>query len=503
MSVQKPKKSRRAEPVLREKDKRLVERSEAVCGLDWIRPSQRLSRGGGKHVVEKDETGNVVLLDPSGDGLVSFAEAEFVALYPEGHGKRLRLVVLRPHFEDGEVFVGGSRRKSDRTSPDDGHFGLWSLPSGRVVFRGSIPEDYEGRESPDGHYKDLYMTNGRNALSLFSFHPQYRDANKHLRRLLTAALPVMENTTTKVSELESPSAFVARGNETLDVRFLRGDFNDVIRVTELAADIMNAGHWTLPGLESVMQARAAGVVKDVGPAHISIEWADGSGELMHAPRDEIAEFIASRVPVRTANLPIYPLVREGEKIDAGTTLWGGSQEQFVDANELMKRVPKDVNEEQELRLLRVWALLAVGSCMRGKEVYPMRYVAPRRASEVYFRPAVSRVALVKHPAKVMCSDDVGMHFDFYTLSHRSRHWRHWREKKEQLAAALKVKTPAGEARVEEVESAPKQVSLFEQIAGQDGSGEGFEEAGAELLAVLRATLGDEAAGAEGVETAPE
>jgi hypothetical protein len=445
MTVQKqPQKGRR--PLLRDRDKKLIKRVEAACGLESVRPSQRLTRDGKQRVAELDETGSIVLLGAENE-LVPFAEAEFIGLYPEGRGKRLRLVVLRPHFEEGKMFVGGSRKKSDRPAPDDGHFGLWSLPSGRVVFRGDIPDDYEGRESPDGHYKDLRMVHGKNVLSLFSHHKPYRESNKHLRRLLTAALPAIEKTTTKSDVLEAPAIVVARDSDFLNVRFMKGKFDDVMNVTDLLADIMNAGFWALPGLEDVMTARAGGVVKDVGESHISIEWADGSGELLQAPRKEIADHIRSRVPVRTANLPIAPLVREGERIDAGTVLWGGSADQFVSGTDLMKRVPTDVNEEHEMRLLRVWALLAVGAIHEGREIYPMKYVAPTKASEVYFRPLVSKVALTKHPAKLMCVDDVGIHIDLYTLSHRSRHWREWREKQERLAAQA-----LPQAEVEETEA---------------------------------------------------
>jgi hypothetical protein len=443
---------------LRKRDQKLIEKVEVACGLDAIRPSQRLSRDGKQHAMEKDETGNVLILGEPGT-LIPFANTEFVAVYPEGHGKRLRYVVLRPHFEEGKIFVGGSTKKSDRPDPDDGHNGLYTLPSGRTVFRRDIPDDYTGREAPAGHYKDLRMVHGKNALSLFSFHPQYREANKHLRRLLMAALPAIEASKTKSDVLEAPDVFVARGTDYVDVRFLHGGFEDVVNVTELLADVMNASHWALPGLVDVMTAKAAGVVRDVGEHHISIEWEDGSGELIHAPRDEIAGYIKVRVPVRTANLPIVPLVREGENIEAGTVLWGGSSQQFVDAKDLLKQVPSDVNEEQQLRLLRIWALLAVGGFRDGHEVYPLEYTIPAKASEVYFMPYTCRVALNKHPAKVMCADATGIHLDFYTLSHRSRHWRRWREKMERQTAAqaaAQTTTTVEEAEVsEEAESAPE------------------------------------------------
>jgi len=458
MTVQKQpeQQKRRGRPPLRKRDKKLIERSEVACGLDVIRPGQRLVPGGGKHGIEADEAGNVVLLGAEGD-LVPFAQAEFVGLYPEGHGKRLRFVVLRPYFDDGEIHVGGSRHKSERPAPDDGHQGLWKLPGGRVVFRGAIPDDYTGREYPDGHYKDLRVTSGKNALSLFSFHPQYKAVNKHLRRLLTGALKQIEHVTTKSNALEAPSAFVAKGAEFLNARFLQGNFSDVVSVTELLADIMNAGFWALPGLENVMVAQMAGVVKDVGESHISVEWADGSGSLVHSPKKEIVDYIRSRVPVRTANLTVVPLVREGEKIDAGTVLWGGSTEQFITAEKLRCKIPENVNEEQQLQLLRVWALLAVGSLREGQEIYPMKFVAPRKAADVYFVPGVSRVALTQHPAATMCAEARGISVDFYTLSHRSRHWRRWRERveREEAAAAHARTTAVEEAEVEETESAPE------------------------------------------------
>lgn len=428
---------------LRKSDFALVERCESACGLDVAKPSQRLSRDGKQRMVEQDETGNVVLPGDPGE-LVPFAKAEFVALYPEARGKRLRFVVLRPHFEGDEVFIGGSLKHSDRADPDDGHDGLWQLPSGRTVFRSDIPDDYEGREMPDGHYKDLRVMRGKSALSLFCVHPQYREANKHLKRLLTAVLPAIEGTTVKSDTLEAPMGFVARGSEHLNMRFLNGNSTDEKNVMEWLADIVQCGFWTLPGLEDKMQARTSGTVKDVSKSTISIEWSDGSGEVLSAPWEEIAEHIRTRVPsARTANLPIVPLVSKGEKIDAGTTLWGGKSmnPEFATHEDVT-----DVNGKHRLNLLRIWAVLAACAQYEGREIYPMNLVAPRRSSDIYFRPSVSRVSFTKHPSKMMRAAGVGINADYYTLSHRSRHWRRWREREER-------RTAAESSKVEEMESA--------------------------------------------------
>ena len=409
---------------LSEDEALLVARVETACGLKSVRPGGKLVKGGQK-AFKLDETANVVL---PGDGPVPFAQAQFVAFYPEGEGgKRLRLVVLRPHFEEGRVIIGGSRTYSDRPSPDDGWAGLWQVPSGRVVFRDAIPDDYAGKEYPDGHYKDIRVL-GKSALSIFSKHAQYRETNMELVALLTASLDMVERVDTPAPELEVPQAFVARGEGLLNARFMGGNGSAVLAVNKMLVDVMNSGFWVLPGLENEMTARAAGVVKDVGDSHISIEYADGSGETLQAPVEQIASYIKERIPLRTANLPVVPLVRKGENIEPGVTLWGGSAARFDSVTAMMSRTPRDVNEEQRDALLRAWAVLVTGSTHGNHTVYPMKFVAPNRSSEVYFRPGVNRVSLTKHPAKVLRVDGCGISADFYTLAHRARYWRRWRER---------------------------------------------------------------------------
>lgn len=421
-------------PVLRGKDRELVRRAEHACGLETVRKD---GHGG----LEADETGNLVL---TGEGDVPFGKAEFVALYPEGKdkqsglpGKRLRVVVLRPYFDEGTrtVHIGGVPVKTQlRSQPDDGYEGMYELPSGRVCFRRDIPEDYAGRATPAGHYKDLRMVSATHPLSLFAYSKRLKESNKHIRQLLDDALTDIA-TGTKGAALEAPNAFVAREWEgLLDVRFMSGSFDSVIDATELLVDVINSGFWTLPGLTAQMTALQSGVVTAVRENHVVVEYDGGDREMLVSPRDSIAEYIRERVAVKTANLSVVPLVQEGEKFDAGTTLWGGMPPGFSDVEDFMaKSVPADVNAQQSLQLLRVWAVLAVGTVRNGMEMYPMRYVAARKSSQLYFQPGVSRVSLTKHPAKLMVAMAPGINVDMFTLSHRARYWREYRAKQEQMA----------------------------------------------------------------------
>jgi len=442
MSVQKKppsKMSRR--PLMRPRDRNLIKRAESACGLRELVAKAAV-------VGEVGVTGNLVLAG-AGDTLVPFAMAAFVGLYPEGKievalgggkkvelfGKRLRFVVLHPHFEDGEIYVGGSTQKKSRPDSEDGFHGLYDLPNGRTCWRRDIPSDYEGKETPTGLYKDLRMESGTHPLSIFSHVKQLKESNRRARRLLAAALTAIEAEPTKGAELETPFALVDRAGASLDLRFLRGDISDVMAATELLCDVIRAGLWTLPGLEDVMMAKAAGVVKDIGEHFITVEWDDGDGEMLHTPKDAIAEYIRARVHVKTANLPVEPLVQLGEKFDAGTVLWGGSADAFVDIEDFMSQAPQDVNEQQARQLLRVWAVLVSGTHREGLEAYPLNYVIPHKASQIHFYPCVSRVALTRNPSKLMAADSTGIHVDLFTSSHRDRYWREYREKQEQKQKA--------------------------------------------------------------------
>jgi len=419
-------------PLLRRRDRNLITRTESACGLESLRK--------GEKGMEADLTGSLVL---SGEGLVPFAAAEFAGLYPEGKdkqtgmsGKRLRFVLFRPYFEGGVVHVGGSVTKSVRPKPEDGFDGLWELPSGRVCFRRDIPEDYLGRETPAGIYKDVRMVSATHPLSIFSHTKRLKETNKHARRMLVAALTDIEAHPTKSEELRVPFTLVAREG-MLKPRFLKGKFEDVTAVTALLVDIIATGMWTLPGLEDVMTARRAGVVTAVADSQIVVRYDDDdSCEVLANPRDQIAEYIGGRVQIKTANLPVVPLVAEGEKFDSGTVLWGGAVGMYGDATDFMTRnIPADVNEQQALALLRTWAVLVAATVEDGKELYPMNFVEATKSEQIFFRPGVSRVALTKHPAKLMATESVGVKIDLFTVSHRARYWREYREKVERQPSA--------------------------------------------------------------------
>jgi hypothetical protein len=409
-------------------DAALAARVKAVCGLESVRPSEGLAPGG-QRMFEQDLTGVVVLL---GEGYVSFADATGAALYPENRGKWLRFEVLRPYFEDGEVWFGGTPdRRTKRTHPSDGESGIYRLPSGRRCFRRDIPEDLVGAAHPDGHYKDVLMS-GRSGLSLYDAHPKLRESNRRLRALLAHVVGVVEQTPmVRQSSLQLPETFVTCPR---NARFLRGDVGDVAAVCELQADITRTGRWVIPGLESCMTARTDATIRDVGPQHITVEWANGSGEVLRPPLAAIAAEIRGRIPVRVAagNLTVVPTVRKDERIDGGTCLWGGAVvDPFADAQALMRALPKDVNDIQRMQALRAWSLLASGQKYDGRVLYPIKYVVPQREDDVYFRAGVQRIVLRQDVSKAMRAEpEFGVHMDFFTTSQRAASWRRLREKRE-------------------------------------------------------------------------
>ena len=455
---EKQKKLQTGRPLLRSRDKSLLKRADVACGLvgaESLKKDGSMAGVGEQHPFAVNLTGNFVLC---GDGasLVPISTAAFVGLYPEGEvrwtkapGARIRLVVLHAHFdpETNEINIGGSAQRTG--SKEDGYHGFWVLPTGRVCLRKDVPEAYLKTARPADVYKDLRMISDCHPLSVFAYKKPERgadrrlerDENKRTRAQLTAALLSISAAAQPVSELEIPFTLVDRAGGMMDLRFLKGDIADVSNVTSLLVDVANSGLWMLPGLEDAMTAKEDGVVKDVGEDFISIEWSDGSGEMLKAPADQISQYIRERVHMKMANLPVVPLVEQGERFEKGTVLWGGCVGTFVDVPDFMRQnIPADVNALQSLQLLRAWAILAAGTHTAELEAYPLTYVQPRKASQLFFRPFVSRVALTTEPKKMLAVEDVGIRVDLFTSSHRNRYWRTHRAQKERAARRAKVQS---------------------------------------------------------------
>lgn len=426
------------------RDEALTARVKAVCGLESVRPSESLV-GSRQKMFEMDATGNMVVLGRDGSALAAFADAEFVGLYPENKGEWIRMVVLRPFFdEDGRVFVGGSTKQSEPSQPDDGWEGIWTLPNGKRCFRRDIPSDFAlAAVYPDGWYKDVLLQS-RSAMSLYDQAPHTKQANARLRLVLDRAVTALEKAPpVRQMSLGIPDTFVACAG-LMDFRFMSGDLDAVREICELQAQITRTGLWALPGLESMMVSKSAGIIKDVGPTFIGIQYADGGGEVLRAPVQAVREYLTARAPLRGVPT-VYPLVQRGEAVAEGTVLWGGAPVDCFATWTGVARPPADVNEQNQQVLLRTWAALTLGRSHDQRYIYPLSFVAPVRASDLYFQTGVQRVVLKDSPAKSMRAEGFDVAIDLYTTSQRAATFRRLRE---QRAKSLSQSKPVSAPRAE-------------------------------------------------------
>lgn len=424
------------------RDEALTARVKAVCGLESVRTSESLV-GARQKMFELDMTGNLVVLGRAGNSLAAFADVEFVGLYPENKGEWLRMVVLRPFFEDGRVFVGGSMKQSEPSQPDDGWDGIWTLPNGRRCFRRDIPSDVS-TVYPDGWYKDVLLQS-RSTMSLYDQAPHTKQANTRLRLVLDRAVTALEKAPpVRQVALGIPDTFVACSG-LMDFRFMSGNLDAVRAICELQAQITRTGLWALPGLESLMVSKSAGIIKDVGPTFIGIQYDDGGGEVLRAPTEAVREYLAARATLR--GVPkVYPLVQRGEVVPKGTVLWGGAPVDCFATWTSIARAPADVNEQNQQVLLRTWAALTLGRSHEQRYIYPLSFVAPVRASDLYFQTGVQRVVLKDFPARSLRAEGFDVAIDMYTTSQRSHHFRRLREQRaKSLSQAKPVSVPRAES----------------------------------------------------------
>jgi hypothetical protein len=269
--------------------------------------------------------------------------------------------------------------------------GWWISRLGRAYLRDVMPDNYVSDAVPEGHLRDV-RAHPRQYMSLFYTDKETHRENAAVRARLPLILSEAEQLHSDELQLRVPSFFVVAGAKPVVIRGLhinRSD-KDEENLDELTADNIELGSWVIPELKGVITPQAMMnpgdlcIVKRVAPDEVELD-GDGHTITMKNPANIIREFIKKRTGRDASDLDIVPIIENGQQVGHDTCIFGPVRPHLIGAGSLRPKGDDAETNRAKRRadLMGVWSALATGHEYGKQTIYPIKYVAPRRASRVY------------------------------------------------------------------------------------------------------------------------